>query len=569
MLKKLLYFLLIVGLAISVPTKEASAATVAYAVPLKDLVNVYENRTGKLVPMAVMRINQPLVIQAEFGANWWRVKLGNGYGYVYKGDVFRSTTMTTKNVNLSYVNTNTTIMTKVDVDVFDNTSGSLVPMALLKANYRYPVIADSGNFWKVDVGGRIGYVAKVRVEEDNGVPISVPTKENNSIPISVPTKEVSAATVAYAVPLKDLVNVYENRTGKLVPMAVMRINQPLVIQAEFGTNWWRVKLGNGYGYVYKGDVFRSTTMTTQNVNLSYVNTNTTIMTKVDVDVFDNTSGSLVPMAILKANYRYPVIADSGNFWKVDVGGRIGYVAKVRVEEDNGVPILMYHHILTPEDKADSPFATATTTVTTTEFNSQIDYLASQGYASISMHDLERYLNKSVNLPAKSVVITFDDGIISTREYAYPILKQLGFIAEQFIITSRIPATPATFDHKRLHFLSQEDMDTMSDVYSYESHTHNLHSLNEDNSSQILTTTDAEVYTDIQTSQGILGGFKYFAYPFGQYDIDTINTLKSLGFTMAITTKNGKVTLGENKLELDRIQILPGVGVTEFADIVDN
>ena len=54
------------------------------------------------------------------------------------------------------------------------------------------------------------------------------------------------------------------------------------------------------------------------------------------------------------------------------------------------------------------------------------------------------------------------------------------------------------------------MDTMSDVYSYESHTHNLHSLNEDNSSQILTTTDAEVYTDIQTSQGILGGFKYFA-----------------------------------------------------------
>ena len=310
-------------------------------------------------------------------------------------------------------------------------------------------------------------------------------------------------------------------------------------------------------------------MTTQNVNLSYVNTNTTIMTKVDVDVFDNTSGSLVPMAILKANYRYPVIADSGNFWKVDVGGRIGYVAKVRVEEDNGVPILMYHHILTPEDKADSPFATATTTVTTTEFNSQIDYLASQGYASISMHDLERYLNKSVNLPAKSVVITFDDGIISTREYAYPILKQLGFIAEQFIITSRIPATPATFDHKRLHFLSQEDMDTMSDVYSYESHTHNLHSLNEDNSSQILTTTDAEVYTDIQTSQGILGGFKYFAYPFGQYDIDTINTLKSLGFTMAITTKNGKVTLGENKLELDRIQILPGVGVTEFADIVDN
>ena len=387
--------------------------------------------------------------------------------------------------------------------------------------------------------------------------------------ISVSTKEANAATVALAVPLNDLVNVYENRTGSLVPMAVMRINQPLVIHADYGTKWWQVKLGNGYGYVYKGDVFRSTNWATQNVNSSYMNTNTTVITKVDADVFDNTSGSLVPMTILKANYRYPVIADSGNFWKVGVGGRIGYVAKVRVETDNGVPVLMYHHILTPEDKTDSPFATAATTVTTTEFNSQIDYLASQGYTSISMYDLERYLNKRVNLPAKSVVITFDDGIISTREYAYPKLKQHGFIAEQFIITSRIPASPATFDHKRLHFLSQQDMDTMNDVYSYESHTHNLHNLDGSNSSQVLTKTDAEVYTDIQTSQGILGGSKYFAYPYGQYDTGTINTLKSLGFTMAVTTKNGKVTLGENKLEMDRVGVLPGVGVTEFADKVDN
>ena len=113
------------------------------------------------------------------------------------------------------------------------------------------------------------------------------------------------------------------------------------------------------------------------------------------------------------------------------------------------------------------------------------------------------------------------------------------------------------------------MDTMSDVYSYESHTHNLHNLDGSTGSQLLTKADAEVYVDIQTSQGILGGFKYFAYPFGQYDTDTINTLKSLGFTMAVTTKNGKVTLGENKLEMDRIQILPGIGVTEFADKVDN
>jgi hypothetical protein len=118
-LKKLLCLLLITGLAISVPTKETSAATLAYAVPLRDLVNVYENRTGALVPMAVMRINQPLVIHADSGTNWWQVKLGNGYGYVYKGNVFRSTSWAIQNVNSSYVNSNTTVTTKIDADVFD------------------------------------------------------------------------------------------------------------------------------------------------------------------------------------------------------------------------------------------------------------------------------------------------------------------------------------------------------------------------------------------------------------------------------------------------------------------
>ncbi|WP_075619159.1 hypothetical protein [Paenisporosarcina indica] len=110
---------------------------------------------------------------------------------------------------------------------------------------------------------------------------------------------------------------------------------------------------------------------------------------------------------------------------------------------------------------------------------------------------------------------------------------------------------------------------MSDVFSYESHTHHLHKFDGSTTSQVLTKTDAEVFTDIQTSQGILGGCKYFAYPFGQYDTGTINTLKSLGFTIAVTTKNGKVTLGENRLEMDRVGVLPGVGLTEFADKVDN
>ncbi|HWK24136.1 MAG TPA: polysaccharide deacetylase family protein [Ureibacillus sp.] len=379
---------------------------------------------------------------------------------------------------------------------------------------------------------------------------------------SIITK-TEASTISYAVPLHDDVIVYDNRTGALLPIATIKMNQPFIINSDFGVNWWQVKIGNGYGYINKKDVYRSVTWTTNNVNQNRKNTNSTVWTQVDTPVYDNTSGSLVPMGVIKKGVRYPIIADFGkNWWTVDIGGRIGYMAKYNVGWDYGIPVLMYHHILKPEEKQNSQFANANTTVTTVEFEEQMKWLYDNGFQTITMRDLERYLDKSVNLPAKSVVITFDDGIISTREYAYPVLKNYGFEAEQFIITSRIPTTPVTFDWQGLQFFSNEDMMNLDDVFNYGSHTHALHNIF-NGRSQVLLVSDSVVTSDIKISKDILKT-NYFAYPFGQYNSKTINILKSLGFTMAVTTKNGKVHLGDDKLQLNRLGIEPGMSINQFA-----
>ena len=54
-----------------------------------------------------------------------------------------------------------------------------------------------------------------------------------------------------------------------------------------------------------------------------------------------------------------------------------------------------------------------------------------------MYQLEGYVRNKLNLPAKSVVITFDDGLKSVSRYAYPILKEYGFNATAFIISSAL------------------------------------------------------------------------------------------------------------------------------------
>ena len=299
------------------------------------------------------------------------------------------------------------------------------------------------------------------------------------------------------------------------------------------------------------------------------NTNKVVLINQDADIYDNSSGTLKKFAIANEGYRYPVLSESGNWWKIDAGGRIGFLHKSSTSVDTGIPILMYHHILTAEEKADSPYADRNSTAIDTEFNEQMDYLKESGFTTISTKDLEGYLNGEINLSAKSVVITMDDGNISSRIYAYPKLKELGFVADQFIITDRTPEYPSTFDHKRLHFLSKQEMDEMADVFNYHGHSHALHSLTDSNESFLTAKNRDEVIQDLLLNRQLLNNTTYFAYPFGQYNEETIEIMSEAGFTMAYTTQMGRARLGMNKLLIPRMGIEPHLSIQEFAKRVNN
>ena len=98
--------------------------SIVYAVPSEDHVPVYDNVSATKVPVAYMKKNQPVVINKDDNANWWQIKLGNGFGYVSKASANRSETWTTNNLNQGLVNSNKTVITKVDTDVFDHPKGS-------------------------------------------------------------------------------------------------------------------------------------------------------------------------------------------------------------------------------------------------------------------------------------------------------------------------------------------------------------------------------------------------------------------------------------------------------------
>src|SRR5581483_4103848 len=87
-----------------------------------------------------------------------------------------------------------------------------------------------------------------------------------------------------------------------------------------------------------------------------------------------------------------------------------------------VPILMYHYVsANPQWPADP--ARTHLSVTPKAFAAQISYLRLAGYTTITLDDLARALSDGAALPAKPIILTFDDGYQDFYDNAFPLLKK--------------------------------------------------------------------------------------------------------------------------------------------------
>jgi len=99
-----------------------------------------------------------------------------------------------------------------------------------------------------------------------------------------------------------------------------------------------------------------------------------------------------------------------------------------------VPILMYHRIVPIALAGDSLRGLVVPPET---FAAQLDALAGAGWRTITMATLANDLQARRRPPARTFVITIDDGWDDGYTYALPILQKHGFVATYFVIAGRI------------------------------------------------------------------------------------------------------------------------------------
>lgn len=289
-----------VGYVLKELTSKPFQTSDRYFEVLTDNLGIYDNSSGQLIQVGKLVKGQVYPRISDFG-NWHQIRFGNGYGYVLK-DETKPAQSSLKNINGSFTASNNLFTTLKELAVFDNSSGELVQFSTLNTNINYPIIGDYGSWHKVDVAGRIGYVLKAD------------------------TRQAFKSTDKYFRVIEDNLKIFDNKTGNLVEVGSLVKNQVYLIDSDYG-NWHKIRYGNSYGYVYKGSTTPDTGTTIKNINSSTKQSSLKFTVKNEATVVDNTSGTLVPFATLLPNQTLNYIEPWGDWLKVDIGGRYGYVHK--------------------------------------------------------------------------------------------------------------------------------------------------------------------------------------------------------------------------------------------------
>lgn len=220
-----------------------------------------------------------------------------------------------------------------------------------------------------------------------------------------------------------------------------------------------------------------------------------------------------------------------------------YPAQTAEGAQRGLSILMYHTVYDPLDppnvRIDNNF------ISTVNLEEQLQYLTNEGYSFPTWDEVRLYIDGVIDLPEKSVVLTFDDGTDGFRKHGVPLLNKYKVPATAFIIVSR----------------NGKKWVENKDDYPYldlESHSYDMHRPGgRIGHGGVMTALPyIQIYTDLKKSQAVLGNSKAFAYPFGDVDLlgQCREAVEDAGFICAVTTRYGKVYPGADPMLLPRMRV---------------
>ena len=206
-----------------------------------------------------------------------------------------------------------------------------------------------------------------------------------------------------------------------------------------------------------------------------------------------------------------------------------------------LPIIMYHYVEYVKDKNDTIRQRLDTNPYT--FEEELKAINDNGYTTYFVKEIPEILEGKIKAPAKSVVLTFDDGYEDFYTDAFPLIKKYHVKATIYIIYDFIG---------RPNFMNAKELKEVADSGLVEVGSHTLdHAYLKKAKLAYATSQIVNSKKDLENLLGLK--VETFAYPFGAFDEQAINILKEASYSAAVSEIYGSVQTPDNLYFLSRIR----------------
>lgn len=228
-------------------------------------------------------------------------------------------------------------------------------------------------------------------------------------------------------------------------------------------------------------------------------------------------------------------------------------ATPEINKSASVSILGYHDV---RERGGSPMLIAGS-----KFRQQMQAIKDSQIPVIPLADVMAWKRGEKNIPPESIVITFDDGWEGVYEHAYPVLKEFGFPFTVYLYKKyvNIGGRSMTWDQVR---------DMMRNGCEIGSHSVSHESLKKKPKAGMSDADyQAWVLAELKDSREFLEQnlkikITSFAYPYGVFDDEIMNTGLQIGYESLVTVNGQKVGFDTLNGKLGRY-IIHGDSDTNF------
>jgi peptidoglycan/xylan/chitin deacetylase (PgdA/CDA1 family) len=186
-------------------------------------------------------------------------------------------------------------------------------------------------------------------------------------------------------------------------------------------------------------------------------------------------------------------------------------------------------------------------------------LARAGWRPVTLDQLEAHWRRGVALPpGKPVVLTFDNGYHSQFATALPILRTLGWVADENLQLTGLPPSQGGLSRRQVRALIAAGWELDTQGYSH---------------ADLVTLAPAALRHEVADSRRVIRRLydvpaNWFCYPSGHYNPTVVAEVRAAGYLGSTTTITGWAHRVDDAYRLHRIRALGGTSGAELVREID-